>query len=402
MVLVIDSQIAGISGDMLLCSLVDLGADKSKIIKGIRAADEFHDGSINRLEFEKTTKHGIEATSLVLELHDDHNTKTGTNIRDCISKTCAKIGLSQKASSFADSSIQTLVDAESKIHGVSADSVHLHEASGLDTIVDILGTSIALDDLNLFDEEIVCTPVAVGSGHVSFSHGTTSNPAGAILEIFKNSCITITGNNAKNELTTPTGACMLVSLIKSCREFYPTMTVSSIGYGAGQRDFEDFSNVLKLVCGTKSENLVSDAVKILETNIDDVSGEILGHMIDRLVENGAKDVTVSPAVTKKGRPTNLVTIICDPRLADLLLRILISETGTLGVRMRTSERITVRRSTKTILLKIKDCEFSISYKVNEESGKYKIESDDIRAVAKSLYIPFREAEELIRAQINKE
>ena len=183
------------------------------------------------------------------------------------------------------------------------DSVHFHEASSYDTVVDILGTAIALDDLHLFEEEIISTPVAVGSGNITFSHGTTSNPASAILEIFKNSNILISGNETKNELTTPTGACLLSSLTTICREFYPTLQIDSIGYGAGQKDFEGFSNVLKLIRGTKNENYVTDNVKILETNVDDVSGEVLGHMIEQIREKWSKRCYSFFCYYKK-RPSN--------------------------------------------------------------------------------------------------
>ena len=402
MVLVIDSQIAGISGDMILSSLVDLGANQSKIFDGVKTAEEFLDGAkIKNIDFTKTKKHGIEATGLVLELDDISHERKGIEIQNCINKTCEKINLSKKASDFANASIMTLIDAESKIHGESTESVHFHEASSFDTIVDILGTSIALDDLHLFDEEIICTPVAVGSGNITFSHGTTSNPASAILEIFKNSKILICGNDTKDELTTPTGACLLSNLVTSCQEFYPIMQVNSIGYGAGQKNFEGFSNILKLIRGEKNNNYEFDNVKILETNVDDVSGEVLGHMIEKIMENGAKDVTVSSAITKKGRPTHLVTVICDSNSVSSLTKLLISETGTLGVRVRTSERITVSRTLESFSVNIENQNFTIGIKTNHESNDYKIESDDIRKISRSIDKSFRETEELIRNEINK-
>lgn len=402
MVLIIDSQIAGISGDMILCSLVDLGASKSKIIDGIKSAEQFLDGAkIEKIDFVKTKKHGIEATGLILELNDNAHERKGIEIQNCINKACEKINLSKKAFDFADSSIKSLINAESKIHGEPIDSVHFHEASSYDTVVDILGTAIALDDLHLLEEEIISTPVAVGSGNITFSHGTTSNPASAILEIFKNSNILISGNDTKDELTTPTGACLLSNLTTICHEFYPTIQIDSIGYGAGQKDFEGFSNVLKLIRGTKNENYVTDNVKILETNVDDVSGEVLGHMIEQIMENGAKDVTISSAITKKGRPTHLVTVICDSDSVNTLTKLLISETGTLGVRIRTSERVTVSRSLENISIKIENQDFSVNLKKNDESNVYKIEAEDIRRVSKSIGKSFRETEELIRNEINK-
>ena len=138
-----------------------------------------------------------------------------------------------------------LINAESNVHGESESSVHFHEASSIDTVVDIIGTAIALDDLNLFHEEIFCSYVAIGGGTVSFSHGTTSNPAYAITEIFKNSNIIVTGGPVSEELTTPTGASILVNLASSCKEFFVDMSIDSVGYGSGTKEFDNFANVLK-------------------------------------------------------------------------------------------------------------------------------------------------------------
>lgn len=400
--LVIDSQIAGISGDMLLCSLVDMGAGGSGIIDGVRTAQAFLDGAeINDISFVKTKKRGIRATGLELDLRDGSGTRRGTAIRDCIRAACGRIGLSESASGFADSSIKTLIDAESRIHGEPPDSVHFHEASSFDTVIDILGTSIALDDLQLFGERIACTPVAVGGGSVTFSHGTASNPAGAVLEILRGSGILISGTGAGGELTTPTGACMLRNLAAECVGFYPTMRVDAVGYGAGTRDFEDFSNVLKLVRGADDRDITHDSVTILETNVDDVSGELLGNVIERLVQRGAKDVTVSPAVTKKGRPSHLVAVICSHADAGALADLLMSETGTLGVRVRTSGRITARRHQGAAEVRIGGRDYTVRYKTSGVSGAYKIESDDVRAVSESAGRPYRETEELIRGAIDR-
>ena len=226
MVLVIDPQIAGVSGDMLLCSLVDLGADKNRIIDGINQSEKFLSNStIEKIDFEKIQKHGIQSFQLILEINECVHERKGSEIKKAISDSVLTLGLSQTAKTFAESCINTLISSESTIHGIPEESVHFHEASGIDTLVDIVGISIALDDLKLFDEKVFCLPVSVGGGSVTFSHGTMSNPAGAILEIFKNSNLIIKGNNANEELTTPTGACILVNLAHESVEFYPPMKI---------------------------------------------------------------------------------------------------------------------------------------------------------------------------------
>jgi hypothetical protein len=404
MVLVIDSQIAGISGDMLLCGLVDMGANSSKIIDGIRHAESLcKDVKVKKVEFVEVQKNSLQATALLLEIDDDAHKRKGVEIKEIIEKSTEKLTISKKGKTFAIKSIETLIRAESKIHGEPENSVHFHEAASFDTIVDILGTTIALDDLGCFDDDIVVTPVAVGGGIMTFSHGTSSNPAYAILEIFRESGIIMVGGNVKDELTTPTGASMLVNLVKECSEFYPPMKIQSIGYGAGEKNFEGFSNVLKVVQGITSTKLQLDTVKILETNVDDVSGEVLGNMIEKIMAHGAKDVTISSAITKKGRPTNLVSVICDSDTMNSIMDLLVTETGTLGVRVRTSERYIVPRSVKTISVNIQGQSFDVRYKTRDlnNGSHFKIESDDIKEISGTLCISFKETEELLNQEVRK-
>ena len=405
MVIVIDPQIAGISGDMMLSALVNLGANKSKIIEGVRIAEKNLNGSIiKNIDFSKVNKLGIEATELILDFKEENQERKGIEIQKCIEKSSVDVGLSDLAKQFAISSIETLIKAESKIHGGTLSLVHLHEASSIDTVVDILGTAIALDDLKILNDEIISTPVAVGGGSLTFSHGTTSNPTNAILEILKNSGITISGGQIKDELTTPTGASLLVNLTKTCFDYYPKMKIDSIGYGAGTKNFDGFSNVLRVVKGEKTKNFDHDVVQILETNVDDVSGEVLGHMIDKIMENGAKDVTITQGISKKGRPTNLISVICDLKSMNTLLELLISETGTLGVRRRSSERYVVPRTILIVPIKLNEKNFKIRCKITRENNiikNFKIESDDIKKISDSINQSFKKTEELIRLAVNE-
>ena len=403
MVIVIDPQIAGISGDMLLSSLVNLGADKNKIIEGIIKSQKFLSGStIKKIDFQKIEKQGIESTELILEIDENVSKRKGIEIKKAISESVNELNLTTKAKVFAELCISTLISSESKIHGISEDSVHFHEASSIDTLVDIVGTTIALDDLRLFEEKIVCLPVSVGGGTVSFSHGTMSNPASAVLQIFKNSNLNIQGNNSKEELTTPTGACILVNLTNNPVEYYPSMNITSIGYGAGQKDFKNFSNVLKIIQGDEN-NSEMDSVKILETNIDDVSGEILGHLIEKIMDQGAKDVSIYPGITKKGRPTNLVCVICDDVKVDTIIDTLVLETGTLGIRISNSNRFIVPRSNHNFSLTFDGKSFEVNYKKSSHKGKthFKIEFDDLKNMSNALDRPIADIESFLRKEIEK-
>ena len=403
MVVVIDPQIAGISGDMLLSSLVDLGADKKRIIAGIKESEKFLSNSIiNKIDFQKIQKHGIECLQLILEINEEPHERKGTEIKKAITDSTKALGLSDKSQIFAESCVDTLISSESKIHGIPEDFVHFHEASSIDTLVDIVGVTIALEDLGLFDEKIVCLPVSVGGGTVTFSHGTMSNPASAILEIFKNSNLIVKGNNAKEELTTPTGACILVNLTDISVEYYPSMKINSIGYGAGQKNFETFSNSLKIIRGSNN-NFDVDSVKILETNVDDVSGEILGNLIERIMTKGARDVSIYHGITKKGRPTNLVSVICDDENVDDVVDTLVLETGTLGIRLSDSNRFTVPRTSHVISLTLNDQSFKVNYKKSTFKGKtdFKIEFDDLKKISNAIDKSIKETESLLRKEIEK-
>ena len=403
MVIVIDPQIAGVSGDMLLSSLIDLGADKNEIIEGIKKSEKFLSNStIKKIDFQKIQKYGIESTELVLEIDENVSKRKGIEIKKAILDSVNELNLSIKAKTFAESCINSLISSESKIHGIDEDSVHFHEASSIDTLIDIVGVTIACENLKLFEEKIVCLPVSVGGGTVSFSHGTMSNPASAILQIFKNSNLNIQGNDSKEELTTPTGACILTNLTNNSIEYYPSMNITSIGYGAGQKNFDTFSNVLKIIQGIEN-NSRKDLVKILETNIDDVSGEILGHLIEKIMDKGAKDVSIYPGITKKGRPTNLVCVICDESIVETIIDTLVLETGTLGIRISDSNRIIVPRTNHSFSLTFDDKSFEVNYKKSLYKGKthFKIEFDDLKNISNSLDKSIIDVEAFLRKEIEK-
>ncbi len=197
---------------------------------------------------------------------------------------------------------------------------------------------------------------------------------------------------------------MLVNLASKCSEFYPPMRVQSVGYGAGTKDFEGFPNVLKLVRGEPVQRFDRDTVQVVETNVDDVSGEVIGQAIDKLVSMGARDVTVAPAITKKGRPTNMVTVLCDSSNLDSVISALMSETGTLGVRVRQSERRIVPRAIVSVPITIQGKDFTVQCKISKNgdaSKHFKVEADNIRHVSETLGIPFRDANALIITEVRQ-
>jgi len=404
MVFVIDPYVAGISGDMILCSLVDLGADKKIIIEGIKSSEKFLPNStIKKIDFVKVQKHGVESTELFLDIDEQIHERKGSEIKKAIQSSLNNLTLSDKAKKFAESCIATLISAESKIHGIPEDSVHFHEASSIDTLVDILGTTIAGENLGLFDDYVVSMPVCVGGGTVTFSHGVMTNPASAVLEIFRGSNFTIHGGRSKSELTTPTGASILVNLTNSSVDYYPLMKIKSIGYGAGKKEFTDFANVLKIVRGSQANDLGLDSVIILETNVDDVSGEILGNLIEKIIKEGAKDVFISTGITKKGRPSNQISVSCSNDVYHKIVETLILETGTLGIRINQSNRIVVPRKIHELNLTIENKNFDVKFKVSEFKGRtnFKIEFDYLKKISAVLNRSLIETESIIRDEIAK-
>lgn len=405
---VIDSQVAGIAGDMLLSALVDAGASVKKITDAIFACQDSLKGSkVTKADFAKVTSHGIAATQLQLQCKDKVRERTGSEMQKALAKVCDALGLGQAAKTFAAESLRTIISAEARIHGEKIDSIHLHEASSVDTLVDLVGTAAALQDLKLFNAKIFSTDVAVGGGLLHFSHGTVPNPAAAILEIFKGKKFALVGGQAKTELTTPTGAAMLVNLAKDGSvSLYPRIAPETIGYGAGTKQLEGFANVVRVLIGNSTlESMNRDSVCVIETNVDDTTGELLGNLVDVLSET-VKDVTVIPGTTKKGRPSYLIRIISEKGQLNDVLDVLFAETGTLGARVQEVERYILPRTYLTLPVNVGGSVFNVRVKLAKEplTGRIassKPEFDDIRIIASRCQLPVKRTLELVTAQVMK-
>jgi len=402
---VIDCQVAGIAGDMLMSSLVDAGASKSKVIDAIFACPDFLKGSkIAKADFAKVVSHGFAATQLQMKYTDGIHERKGTEMHRSLARCCDSLGLDQRAKTFALESLKTIISAEAKIHGEEFDSVHLHEASSIDTLADLVGCAVALQNLRLLDGKIYSTKVAIGGGLLKFSHGTVPNPTSAILEIFKNKQFVLVGGQAEEELTTPTGAAMLVNLASGSVSYYPSIAPEKIGYGAGTKKFEGFANTMRVLIGTPGivAETTKDTVCVVETNIDDASGELVGNLVERLSEV-SKDVTVIPGTTKKSRPAYLIRIISENAQLNNVLEVLFSESGTLGARVQEVERYVLPRATLTVPVDVNGSTFNVHVKVVKDSaGKVtnaKPEFEDIKIIALKCQMPVKRAMELVNTQV---
>lgn len=407
-IVIIDSQVAGISGDMLLSSLVDIGANKKKVVDSIYACQDYFEGSkIRKVDFIKTTSYGISCTKLLFEYKDSTRSRLGSVVYRAIASCCDSINLSNVAKSFVLNSIKTIITAESKIHGSKHDDVLLHEVSTVDTAADLIGTAVALDNLGLLSQKCYATDVAIGNGMLQFSHGIVPNPGNAILEILRNSQILLVPGKINGELTTPTGAAMLVNLASEHISQYPPFIPEQIGNGAGQKDGKNVANILRLVVGQSNSNVdhTSESVYEIETNVDDATGETIGNMIETLYANGAKDVTVLQGISKKNRPSFIIKVLSDMTSRDSLVKLLLNETGSLGCRVHEINRITIPRSFITVPITIGNQRFVVKVKLSKDKdGTIKLvkpEYDDIKKIATRLKAPYRKVFDIVYYEVFK-
>ena len=401
-IVIIDSQVAGISGDMLLSSLIDVGANKKKVIDSIYACQNYFKGSkIRNVDFVKTSSYGISCTKFLFDFTDSANSRIGSAVYRAIAACSDSLNLSNVAKSFVLNSLKKIIQAESKIHGSSYTSVRLHEVSTIDTAADLIGTAVALDDLDLLSKKVYTTDVAVGNGLLEFSHGVVPNPGNAILEILSDRQILLVPGKLDGELTTPTGAAMLVNLASEHISQYPPITPEKIGNGGGQKEGKNVANILRLVVGNSNLKLdyTSETVYEIETNVDDVTGEIIGNLTDVLYANNAKDVTVLHGISKKNRPSFVVKVLADKTSRDSLIQILLSETGSLGCRVNEVNRITTSRSFITLPITIENRKFKIKVKISKHGNgsvnSIKPEYDDIKNISTVLKIPYKKVFDIV-------
>lgn len=392
---IIDCQVAGVAGDMILGALLDLGADQNKVTSAIKNLENSGFGYSNVVvDIKKVMRRGFKATQINVTAQGKSR-KDGKQLIEIVQKIAEKLQLSDKAKLFSSNVIHTLVNAEAELHGKNLQDTHLHEVGLVDTVAEIIGTAVALDDLGCFEAKIVATPVSVGGGLFKFSHGTVSSPSPAALSIFQSKNFPIKGGPVEAELATPTGAAIIVNLAKETYKFYPEITPLKIGYGAGTKEFAEIPNTLRIIIGkSQDDSAIKDQIAVIETNIDDVPGEIIGYTVDKLLSEGAKDVSIIPMYTKKNRPGQIIKVIVDQKDTKHISQVLMKETGTLGVRVYFCERHIITREVHTINLQIDSVTESIRIKVskdrNGEIVRIKPEFEDLKALAIKTKKPLRE------------
>jgi uncharacterized protein (TIGR00299 family) protein len=370
--------IAGASGDMMLGALVDAGlpaADLEAELAKLHLKD-FH------LHLKRVAKNAFSAVKVDVHVHDDAPERHLAEIRKVVEDS----HLSERVKSTAIRIFTRICEAEAAIHDSTVDKVHLHEVGGVDAIVDVCGTLAGLEALGI--ERVHVSPFPLGRGFVKGAHGQIPLPAPAALSLLKN--CPVVGSSIDAELVTPTGAAVLSEIADAFGPI-PAMTLKSIGYGAGTNDHE-IPNVLRILIGDSpavGQGLLTETLVQLETNLDDESPELVGHLSGLLMDAGALDVSVIPAQMKKGRPGILLQVLSKPQHAAELEHLLFHESSTLGVRRREVQRDSLPRRIEAVETKFGKIRVKIATLPNGQA-RLTPEYDDCRQAAESSGIPLRE------------
>jgi pyridinium-3,5-bisthiocarboxylic acid mononucleotide nickel chelatase len=319
---------SGIAGDMALGSLVDAGADVDEI-RGL--LDRLPIGGW-ALEAEAVLRAGVAATQVHVRADEDGVVRTYSHISGIVDEA----RLPDRVRDRAQAVFAAMAEVEGRLHRRPPGQVHFHELGGVDAIVDVVGTCAGLELLGV--DEVWASPVATGMGMIRSAHGMLPNPAPAVVALLHGA--PTYGRDVSVELVTPTGAALLAAMAVGYGPL-PPMTIAATGFGAGSRDIDGLPNATQVVLGESTAGGLEpgrdegQSVVLLEVNVDDATGETLAHAVAALLDAGAHDAWVTPIVMKKGRPAHTVSALADPALARQVSRVLVGETGSLGVRGQT-------------------------------------------------------------------
>ena len=394
---------SGISGNMTLGALVEILGDEQYLVEELKKlqVDGYH------IEISKKVKNGITGTYVDVVLEDHHHHEHDhhheehhhehehehehhhehRNLHD-VNHIIENSNLEEETKQLAKRIFRRVAEAESKVHHKSIEEVHFHEVGAIDSIVDIVGTAILINKIH--PDKIISSVVNDGYGFIECAHGTMSVPVPATSEIFSKAGVKCRQIDIDTELVTPTGAAIISEL---ATEFtvMPTMTVQKIGWGAGKKDLK-IPNVLKVYLGEMEETLEEQEIAVMETNIDDTTGEILGYTAEKLIQNGALDVFFTPIYMKKGRPAYRLTVACRKENIEKLQTIIFRETTTIGIRYRYEKRNVLPREKVEV-----NTEYGLvqakQVKLGEETYTYP-EYESLKKIAEEQNIPLKDLYQL--------
>lgn len=384
---------SGISGDMTVGALLDLGADPEYLKTELKKlpAEGY------RLHFGRKSSKGIDAFDFDVILEEEHDHPHGHSHRTMreIREMIRGSGLSEKVKEISLKIFTVLAEAEGKVHGKPPEEVGFHEVGAADSIADIVGTALCLENLGI--DRIVYSRVCEGRGHVWCQHGLMPVPVPAVLELARSHELSLSLTDTEGEMVTPTGAAILAALAQKDEDPLKDRRIAAIGLGAGKKEFAH-ANILRalLLEGPERETESLETVWVLETNVDDASGEELGYCIESLLKAGAKDACCIPMWMKKHRPAYLLQVICDEEHREKLENILFRETTSIGFRRYRQERRTLPRregvlETSLGPVRVKYCRHL------DQVFAYP-EYEDAAAAAEKTGLPFRQVMERIRRE----
>ena len=389
MTIIIDPQGSGISGNMIIGALADLGADEKKLIEVMEKSAGII-GKVN-VNFDEVNKNGIDAVYCHVEMLDKKSHIHYNELVDAIND----LNLDENIKKTSLNIFKRIAIAESKVHGKNLDEIHFHEVGASDAVADVIGSVWAYYSLNLDKEKIIGLPISVGGGQVKTSHGILPVPVPAVLEILKG--LNFKGGPVSSELATPTGCAIYAELCDEINKFIPLIQSDKIGYGAGSKDF-DHPNVLRII---KSKNInENDKIDVIETNIDHLTGEEIGYLFDLLLDAGASDVSITPIIMKKNRQGSLLKVISRKDKRDDLVNIIFKETGSLGIRIAPNiHRGIAKREFVKKTFEIKGKEYEVTFKIGYVNGEIisnRAEYEDLKKIAHDTNLSLREIKEIIK------
>ena len=375
---------AGASGDMILGAMIAAGVDPAELSKQL----ELMNVAGFSVDFKKVTRAELGATYAVVETAHEHKHRHLNDILQIIDNSSLAVSVKKRASQI----FTRLAEAEARVHNEPIDHVHFHEVGALDAIVDVVGASICFDLLGI--ERFLSSPIHVGSGTVEMAHGRFPVPPPAVAELLKG--VPFYSTDIEGELLTPTGAAIITTVSEQYGPM-PTMESSVVAYGAGTREYQNFPNVLRVFVGeTAGHEPNVERLLMIETNIDDLSPQFLGHVRDQAFELGALDCYFTSVQMKKNRPGILLSLLCEPNQKNQLMQLLFKETTTLGVRTYEVERRALART----VVRVETQYGPIDVKVATLNGQVvngMPEFDQCRRAAKGNGVPLKRVEEAVRA-----
>ena len=405
--LYIDTSNSGISGDMFLAALINLVENPDEILKKLRdLKDYLPKVTTFEVNLKQTERSGIKVNQLSIKIKEDKHSRSSKSLLEALNRYLIDYKFSKEAIEYANRVLGDLINAEAVVHEKLAEEIHLHELSSIDTLLDILGTTMALEEIGYFKNQIIITAstLPLGGGVVKTAHGILPVPAPATLKILEKSNLVSKLGPIDTELVTPTGIALLNAL--KPKTIKRKMKIQKVVQSTGEKDFPDFPNILRIFYGFIEENqleekslIIDDYIQeiaIIETDVDDVSGEIIGNLMNILEKKKILDIQIIPAITKKQRTSNIIKVLCEPRFKTEIIDVFLRELGTLGVRFQIMQRVCVERLLKKEPIKIENAEYMITFKISfyKSSQNYHIinikpEFEDLKKVSEKTGLPVK-------------